>query len=161
MTLLDTSAFDGRIFTGTPFGAVGETLGEAVFSTGMSGYQETLTDPSYHRQVVVMTAPHVGNTGVNDDDGESRRIWVSGYVVRDPALRPSNWRSQRTLEDDLAEQGIAIVPTLVNIATFPQIAEPARAKFPDYHRHMLDLYARRHDTVRDDAVLEHIFHQVL
>ena len=66
----------------------GETVGEAVFSTGMTGYQETLTDPSYHRQVVVMTAPHVGNTGVNDEDDESRRIWVAGYVVRDPALRP-------------------------------------------------------------------------
>ena len=71
----------------------GETFGEAVFSTGMSGYQETLTDPSYHRQVVVMTAPHVGNTGMNDEDPESARIWVSGYVVRDPARVPSSWRS--------------------------------------------------------------------
>ena len=69
------------------YGAVGETFGEAVFSTGMTGYQETLTDPSYHRQVVVMTAPHIGNTGVNDEDPESRRIWVAGYVVRDPARR--------------------------------------------------------------------------
>lgn len=64
---------------------MGETFGEAVFSTGMTGYQETLTDPSYHRQVVVMTAPHVGNTGVNDEDPESKQIWVAGYVVRDPA----------------------------------------------------------------------------
>ena len=85
---------DGRTFLGESFGAVGETLGEAVFSTGMTGYQETLTDPSYHRQVVVMTAPHVGNTGWNDEDDESSRIWVAGYVVRDPALRPSNWRSR-------------------------------------------------------------------
>ena len=76
---------DGRTFRGEAYGAVGETFGEAVFSTGMTGYQETLTDPSYHRQVVVMTAPHVGNTGVNDEDAESGRIWVSGYVVRDPA----------------------------------------------------------------------------
>ena len=87
---------DGTTFAGEAYGATGVTFGEAVFSTGMTGYQETLTDPSYHRQVVVMTAPHVGNTGVNDEDGESRRIWVSGYVVRDPALRPSNWRSVRT-----------------------------------------------------------------
>src|SRR4051812_19574095 len=86
---------DGRTFRGESFGATGETFGEAVFSTGMSGYQETLTDPSYHRQVVVMTAPHVGNTGVNDEDLESRRIWVSGYVVRDPARRPSSWRGPR------------------------------------------------------------------
>ena len=85
---------DGRTFRGESYGAVGETVGEAVFSTGMTGYQETLTDPSYHRQVVVMTAPHVGNTGVNDEDDESRRIWVAGYVVRDPAMRPSSWRSQ-------------------------------------------------------------------
>ncbi|MYW34140.1 carbamoyl-phosphate synthase domain-containing protein, partial [Streptomyces sp. SID2119] len=84
---------DGRAFHGRAYGAVGETFGEAVFSTGMTGYQETLTDPSYHRQVVVMTAPHVGNTGVNDEDPESGRIWVSGYVVRDPARKPSNWRS--------------------------------------------------------------------
>ena len=97
---------DGTRFEGEAYGAVGSTFGEAVFSTGMTGYQETLTDPSYHKQVVVMTAPHVGNTGVNDDDAESKRIWVSGYVVRDPALRPSNWRSQRTLEDDLREQGV-------------------------------------------------------
>ena len=97
---------DGRTFRGEAYGAVGTTVGEAVFSTGMTGYQETLTDPSYHRQVVVMTAPHVGNTGVNDEDVESRRIWVAGFVVRDPALRPSNWRSQRSLEDELREQGV-------------------------------------------------------
>jgi carbamoyl-phosphate synthase small subunit len=97
---------DGRVFRGESYGAVGETVGEAVFSTGMTGYQETLTDPSYHRQVVVMTSPHVGNTGVNDEDDESRRIWVAGYVVRDPALRPSNWRSRRTLEAALSAQGV-------------------------------------------------------
>ncbi len=97
---------DGRAFIGQAYGAEGETFGEAVFSTGMTGYQETLTDPSYHRQVVVMTAPHVGNTGWNDEDDESRRIWVAGYVVRDPALRPSNWRSTTTLEDELRRQGV-------------------------------------------------------
>jgi carbamoyl-phosphate synthase small subunit len=97
---------DGRSFRGRAYGAVGETFGEAVFSTGMSGYQETLTDPSYHRQVVVMTAPHIGNTGVNDEDPESSRIWVAGYVVRDPARVPSNWRSVRTLDEELVKQGI-------------------------------------------------------
>ena len=97
---------DGRTFRGRAYGAVGETFGEAVFSTGMTGYQETLTDPSYHRQVVVMTAPHVGNTGVNDEDAESSRIWVAGYVVRDPARVPSNWRSRRSLDDELTAQGV-------------------------------------------------------
>jgi carbamoyl-phosphate synthase small subunit len=97
---------DGRVFHGDAYGASGETFGEAVFNTGMSGYQETLTDPSYHRQVVVMTAPHIGNTGMNDEDPESRRIWVSGYVVRDPARVPSNWRSVRSLDDELREQGV-------------------------------------------------------
>jgi carbamoyl-phosphate synthase small subunit len=97
---------DGRAFRGTSYGAEGETFGEAVFNTGMTGYQETLTDPSYHRQVVVQTAPHIGNTGVNDDDPESRRIWVSGYVVRDPARVPSSWRSRRSLDEELAAGGV-------------------------------------------------------
>jgi len=97
---------DGRAFRGDAYAAIGQTVGEAVFSTGMSGYQETLTDPSYHRQVVVMTAPHIGNTGVNDQDHESARIWVAGYVVRDPAVRPSSWRSQRCLEDELIAAGV-------------------------------------------------------
>jgi carbamoyl-phosphate synthase small subunit len=99
---------DGRIFTGTEFGASGETLGEAVFSTGMSGYQETLTDPSYHRQIVVATAPQIGNTGWNGEDAESRgdKIWVAGYAVRDPSPQASNWRATGTLEDELVRQGI-------------------------------------------------------
>jgi carbamoyl-phosphate synthase small subunit len=99
---------DGRVFTGTPFGAIGQTLGEAVFSTGMSGYQETLTDPSYHRQIVVATAPQIGNTGWNGEDAESRgdKIWVAGYAVRDPSPRASNWRATGTLEDELVRQGI-------------------------------------------------------
>lgn len=99
---------DGRIFTGTTFGAAGETLGEAVFSTGMSGYQETLTDPSYHRQIVIATAPQIGNTGWNHEDSESRgeKIWVAGYAVRDPSPRASNWRASGTLDDELRRQGI-------------------------------------------------------
>jgi len=97
---------DGRTFRGRAYGAVGVTFGEAVFSTGMTGYQETLTDPSYDRQIVVATAPQIGNTGWNDEDDESRRIWVSGYVVRDPARVPSNWRAKRSLDDELVAQGI-------------------------------------------------------
>ncbi len=97
---------DGRSFRGVSFGAQGETFGEAVFATGMSGYQETLTDPSYHRQVVIATAPHIGNTGWNDEDDESDRIWVAGYVVRDLSRVRSNWRSNRSLDEELRSQGV-------------------------------------------------------
>lgn len=97
---------DGRTFRGEAFGAIGETFGEAVFTTGMTGYQETLTDPSYHRQIVAMTAPHVGNTGVNTEDDESAQIWVAGYVVRDPARIASNWRATGSLADRLRDDGI-------------------------------------------------------
>lgn len=97
---------DGRTFHGEAYGAVGETFGEAVFTTGMTGYQETLTDPSYHRQVVVQTAPHIGNTGVNDEDDESGRIWVAGYVVRDPARLASNWRATGDLAERLKREGV-------------------------------------------------------
>jgi len=97
---------DGRTFHGEAYGAVGEAFGEAVFATAMTGYQETLTDPSYHRQVVVQTAPHIGNTGVNGDDDESARIWVAGYVVREPARRASSWRATGDLEDRLAAEGV-------------------------------------------------------
>jgi len=105
---------DGRVFRGESYGALGESLGEVVFSTGMTGYQETLTDPSYHRQIVVQTAPQIGNTGWNDEDDESGRIWVAGYVVRDPSRKPSNWRSVRGLDEELVRQrvvGIAGVDT--------------------------------------------------
>jgi carbamoyl-phosphate synthase small subunit len=97
---------DGRTFRGHAFGAIGETVGEAVFATAMSGYQETLTDPSYHRQVVIATAPHIGNTGWNDEDDESGQIWVAGYVIRDAARVPSSWRSRRSLDAELTAQGI-------------------------------------------------------
>jgi carbamoyl-phosphate synthase small subunit len=97
---------DGRIFEGKSWGATGRTFGEAVFQTGMTGYQETLTDPSYHRQVVVMTAPHIGNTGMNAYDNESSKIWVSGFVVRNPSPITSNWRSEIDLVDVLVEQNI-------------------------------------------------------
>lgn len=92
---------DGRRFEGRAYGATGRTLGELVFSTGMTGYQETLTDPSYAGQIVLMTAPHIGNTGVNKTDMESSRIWVSGFVVRDRARRVSNFRAEKSLDEDL------------------------------------------------------------
>ena len=101
LVLEDGSRYDGRAY-----GATGETLGEIVFSTGMTGYQETLTDPSYAGQIVLMTAPHIGNTGMNDADMESRQIWVAGFVVRDPARRISNFRAERSLDEDLVAAGV-------------------------------------------------------
>src|ERR1700722_10668880 len=97
---------DGTTLRGTGFGASGESFGEMVFNTGMTGYQETLTDPSYCGQIVAMTAPHIGNTGINDEDPESHRIWVGGYVVREPSRIASSWRAQRSLEAELKAQGI-------------------------------------------------------
>ena len=97
---------DGKSFTGISFGAKSSTLGEIVFATGMSGYQETLTDPSYAGQIVVQTAPHIGNTGMNARDEESDKIWVSGYVVRDLSRLVSNHRSERSLETDLIRDDI-------------------------------------------------------
>jgi carbamoyl-phosphate synthase small subunit len=97
---------DGKRYVGRAYGARGRTLGEAVFATGMTGYQETLTDPSYAGQIVLMTAPHIGNTGTNDEDMESRRIWVDGFVVREPSRVVSSFRAQRSLDDDLEEQGV-------------------------------------------------------
>jgi carbamoyl-phosphate synthase small subunit len=100
---------DGTTFTGAGFGADGEAFGEMVFNTGMTGYQETLTDPSYCGQIVAMTAPHIGNTGINDEDSESRRIWVRGYVVREPARLFSSWRARRSLDDELRDQGVTAI----------------------------------------------------
>lgn len=97
---------DGRTFHGEAYGAVGTTIAEIVFATGMTGYQETLTDPSYRGQIVVQTAPHIGNTGVNDEDFESRQVWVDGYVVRDPSRVRSNWRSNRSLDELLVAHDI-------------------------------------------------------
>ncbi len=134
---------DGRIFRGRAYGAVGETFGEAVFSTGMTGYQETLTDPSYHRQVVVMTAPHVGNTGVNDEDPESRRIWVAGYVVRDPARVPSSWRARRTLDEELAAQGVVGISGIDTRALTRHLRERGAMRVGIFSG----------DAVQDDATL--------
>jgi carbamoyl-phosphate synthase small subunit len=129
---------DGTTFRGVNFGADGETFGEMVFNTGMTGYQETLTDPSYARQIVAMTAPHIGNTGINDSDRESRRMWVSGYVVREPARLASSWRSQRSLQAELSAQGVT------------GIAMPGTRALT---RHLRDAGAMRAgiSTVTDDA----------
>lgn len=97
---------DGTRHTGRAYGARGTTFGEVVFATGMSGYQETLTDPSYAGQIVLQTAPHIGNTGMNDEDPESRRIWVAGYIVRDPSRVVSNWRANASLDEILERDGI-------------------------------------------------------
>ena len=97
---------DGTRHTGRAYGARGTTLGEVVFATGMTGYQETLTDPSYAGQIVLQTAPHIGNTGMNDEDPESRRIWVAGYIVRDPSRVVSNWRADESLDAALVRDGI-------------------------------------------------------
>jgi carbamoyl-phosphate synthase small subunit len=97
---------DGRVFAGEPLGARGETVGEVVFNTAMTGYQEVLTDPSYKGQIVCMTAPHIGNTGVNEEDVESRRPWVEGFVVREASAVASSWRATATLDDYLRRHGI-------------------------------------------------------
>lgn len=128
---------DGRIFVGEHFGATGSTFGEAVFATGMTGYQETLTDPSYHKQIVIQTAPHIGNTGFNDEDNESSRIWVAGYVVRDPSRIDSNWRSKRPLETELIKQ---------NIVGISQIDTRALT------RHLRDIGAMRAGIFSDENV---------
>lgn len=97
---------DGQVYVGEPYGAKGATTGEIVFATGMTGYQETLTDPSYDRQIVVQTFPHIGDTGINQEDPESERIWVAGYIVREPSPNVSNWRATGSLDDDLERQNI-------------------------------------------------------
>jgi carbamoyl-phosphate synthase small subunit len=97
---------DGTVFQGSSFGAPGEAFGEVVFNTGMSGYQEVLTDPSYARQIVVMTHPHVGNYGTNALDSESGLVRVAGFVVREAARRPSSWRAERSLSEELEAAGV-------------------------------------------------------
>ena len=97
---------DGRFFYGENFGSDGETIGEVCFNTGMTGYQEILTDPSYCQQIVTMTVPHIGNYGVNPDDYESDRIQVAGFVVKEATEIPSNWRSTQSLGDYLKDHNI-------------------------------------------------------
>src|SRR5438067_1940796 len=106
MAMAKLALEDGSVFTGRAFGAPGEVDGEVVFNTSMTGYQEILTDPSYHGQIVAMTYPQIGNYGVNDDDAESRRPWVRGFVVRELSGRVSNYRAGGSLEAFLVEHGI-------------------------------------------------------
>jgi len=97
---------DGKLFKGTTFGATGQSIGEVCFNTGMTGYQEILTDPSYAKQIVTMTAPHIGNYGVNAEDIESEKIQVSGFVIKEESTFPSSWRSEMSLGDYLKKQNI-------------------------------------------------------
>jgi carbamoyl-phosphate synthase small subunit len=105
---------DGTVFRGQSIGAAGATTGEVVFNTGMTGYQEILTDPSYTRQIVTLTYPHIGNVGTNPEDEEAERVYASGLVIRDLALRPSSWRSREDLGSYLRRHG---VPAIAGIDT--------------------------------------------
>ena len=100
---------DGKLFKGTTFGATGQAIGEVCFNTGMTGYQEILTDPSYAKQIVTMTAPHIGNYGVNSEDIESEKIQVSGFVIKEESIFPSNWRSEMSLGDYLNKQNLSLI----------------------------------------------------
>ncbi len=100
---------DGTVFEGESVGAPGLSVGEVVFNTAMTGYQEVLTDPSYARQMVTLTYPHIGNTGMTDQDNEASKVWSAGLIVRDVPRRPSNWRSQVSLQDWLIQRGVAAI----------------------------------------------------
>ncbi|MDR1426902.1 MAG: glutamine-hydrolyzing carbamoyl-phosphate synthase small subunit [Bifidobacteriaceae bacterium] len=140
---------DGRVYEGTAWGARGQALGEIVFNTGMTGYQETLTDPSYHRQIVVMTAPHIGNTGVNRQDPESRRIWVAGYAMRDPARHPSSWRATSSLEDELVRFGIVAIAEVDTRAIVRHLREAGTMRAGIFSGEALTDEAGRTMTVAD------------
>ena len=145
---------DGRIFRGEAYGALGEGLGEAVFTTGMTGYQETLTDPSYHRQIVVQTAPQIGNTGWNDEDDESGAIQVAGYVVRDPSRSPSNWRSRRPLHVELARQGIVGVAGVDTRALVRHLREQGAMRSGVFSGDRLASDAELVERVRNSPAME-------
>nr|WP_219628640.1 glutamine-hydrolyzing carbamoyl-phosphate synthase small subunit [Stenotrophomonas maltophilia] len=100
---------DGTVFEGESVGAPGLSVGEVVFNTAMTGYQEVLTDPSYARQMVTLTYPHIGNTGMTDQDDEASKVWSAGLIVRDVPRRPSNWRSQVSLQDWLIQRGVVAI----------------------------------------------------
>jgi carbamoyl-phosphate synthase small subunit len=145
---------DGRIFRGEAYGARGQGLGEAVFTTGMTGYQETLTDPSYHRQIVVQTAPQIGNTGWNGEDDESRGIQVAGYVVRDPSRSPSNWRATGSLEDALRAQGIVGVAGVDTRALVRHLREQGAMRSGVFSGDALAPDAELVERVRDSPAME-------
>jgi carbamoyl-phosphate synthase small subunit len=114
---------DGTTWRGTAFGAIGERPGEVVFNTAMTGYQEVLTDPSYFGQIVVMTTPHIGNTGVNFEDAESRKAWLSGFIVRAASPRVSSWRATASLDVYLRDQGVVGITGLDTRALVRHIRE--------------------------------------
>jgi carbamoyl-phosphate synthase small subunit len=145
---------DGRVFTGRAYGARGASFGEAVFSTGMTGYQETLTDPSYRRQIVVQTAPQIGNTGWNGQDNESDRIWVAGYAVRDPARMPSNWRSEDSLEHQLEVQGVVGVAGIDTRAAVRHLRERGAMRAGVFSGSELREPAELVDRVRQSPPME-------
>ena len=137
---------DGTRYVGRAYGTHGQTLGEVVFATGMTGYQETLTDPSYAGQIVVMTAPHIGNTGMNDEDTESSRIWVNGFIVRDPARVVSNHRSTRSLDDDLEAQGVVGISGIDTRAVTRRLRDAGSMRG--------GIFSGAHAELTDDAQLE-------
>lgn len=146
---------DGSRYEGRAYGATGQTLGEVVFSTGMTGYQETLTDPSYAGQIVLMTAPHIGNTGANDTDMESRKIWVSGFVVRDPARRVSNFRAERSLDEDLVNDGVVGISGVDTRAITRKIRSAGAMRAGVFSGEAFDLSAEQQlSAVRDQAGME-------
>ncbi|MGB2181791.1 MAG: carbamoyl-phosphate synthase domain-containing protein, partial [Pseudomonadales bacterium] len=100
---------DGSIFHGIAIGATGQSIGEVVFNTSMTGYQEILTDPSYARQIVTLTYPHIGNTGTTNEDEESTQVWAAGLVIRDLPLLASNWRNEQSLEDYLKANNVVAI----------------------------------------------------
>ena len=116
---------DGTIFRGLSIGASGTTVGEVVFNTAMTGYQEILTDPSYCRQLVTLTYPHIGNTGTNSDDMESGQVHASGLIIRDSSMVASNWRSERSFTDFL-RAGNTVARPAARIPKMPAWARPAK-----------------------------------
>ena len=103
---------DGRLFRGTVLGATGEAIAEVCFNTGMTGYQEILTDPSYAKQMVTMTTPHIGNYGINSEDVESEKIQVSGFIIKAESFIPSNWRSEISLAEYLKKQNVVCIKNI-------------------------------------------------
>lgn len=142
---------DGSRFPGRAYGAIGTTVGEVVFATGMTGYQETLTDPSYAGQIVLQTAPHIGNTGVNHEDPESRRIWVSGYIVRDPSRIVSNWRADESLDDALVADGVVGISGIDTRAVTRHIRSAGSMRGAIFSGDAAELDAEEHLRIIRDA----------
>ena len=142
---------DGSRFTGRAYGATGTAVGEVVFATGMTGYQETLTDPSYAGQIVLQTAPHIGNTGVNREDPESRRIWVSGYIVRDPSRVVSNWRADESLDDALVADGVVGISGIDTRAVTRHIRSAGSMRGAIFSGEAADADAQEHLRIIRDA----------